>query len=96
MLILLAAAGSMALKDALGTMLVVAESKGRALLAGALDAGSDLAVILTTVVGAGQVIAHGWTARTVAVLVTMMIVSFAGTAFWTRVGSRMKVAGAGA
>lgn len=42
MLIVLLAVVGMAVKDGLGTFLVVAEARGRATLAGALDAAGDL------------------------------------------------------
>jgi hypothetical protein len=79
----------MAVKDALGVWLVIAEARGRAVLAGALDAGLDLANILVMLAGAGEVIVHGWTWRTIGVLAAMCVTSFAGTIVWTRIGQRI-------
>jgi len=89
MLSLLFAALAMALKDALGTMLVIAEARGKSVLAGAMDAGGDIATVLVTLFGAGEVITHGWTWHTAAVLGVIAVTSFFGTIFWTRVGSRI-------
>ena len=88
MLAILLACGAMALKDMLGTFLVIAEARGRAVLAGALDAAGDLALILVTLAGAGAVIVHGWTVHTMIILAAMMATSFVGTLFWVRMGTR--------
>lgn len=77
---------AMAAKDAVGTLLVVAEAKGRPWLAGALDAAGDLAFVASTVFGAGEIIVHGWDLYAVEVLAVMCTTSLLGTAFWTRVG----------
>lgn len=92
MLSILLACASMALKDGLGTGLVVAEARGRSWLAGALDALGDLATILVTLAGVGAVILHGWTLHTIVLLAAMMLTSFLGTAAWTRVAQRIKAA----
>jgi hypothetical protein len=89
-LALVLACAAMALKDSLGVGLVVAEARGRAWLAGVLDALSDLAIILVTLAGAGAVIVHGWTLRTGVILAAMMLTSFLGTAAWTRLARRIK------
>jgi hypothetical protein len=78
----------MALKDACGTLLVIAESRDRPFVAGGLDALGDLAAILVVLFGAGEVIVHGWSTHTIAVLAVICTVSFCGTAVWTRVGNR--------
>jgi hypothetical protein len=83
------AIGAMALKDALGVLLVICEAKGKAIMAGLLDAGSDVAGVLVTLVGAGEIIIHGWTLQTIGILVAISITSFFGTAYWTRVGSKI-------
>lgn len=80
----------MAVKDALGTFLVIAEARGRSVLAGAMDALGDIAVVLVTLFGAGEIITHGWTLHTAEVLVVIVVTSFFGTLFWTRIGSRIK------
>jgi hypothetical protein len=84
------AIGSMVFKDASGTLLVVAEAKGRSVLAGLLDASSDLATVVFTLVGAGSIIVHGWTLQTIGILLAMMVTSFFGTLFWTNVGKRIQ------
>lgn len=88
MLTILLAIVGMALKDALSTTLVVAESKGRAKLAGLMDGLGDLAGILVTYVGAGQVIEHGLTVHTALVLIALFITSVLGTAYWTAFNAR--------
>lgn len=88
-MVLLWAALSMAAKDAFGTLLVIAEARGRALTAAILDAVSDLAAVLVVLFGAGQVIAHGWTWHTGLVLAVICTTSFVGTLFWTRLGTRL-------
>jgi hypothetical protein len=90
MVSILLACAAMAVKDALGTLLVVAEARGRSWLAGFLDAAGDLAFVLVTLAGAGAVILHGWTAHTVLLLAAMMLTSLLGTAMWTRFGRRIK------
>ena len=87
-MIFLWAALSMALKDGCGTMLVICEARDRPLLAGMFDALGDLALILVTLFGAGEVILHGWTPHTIGVIATIVTVSFFGTALWTHVGNR--------
>ncbi len=88
-MIFLYAALSMCAKDGAGTLLVIAEARGRSVLAGALDALGDLALIAVTVTGAGQIIEHGVTGRSIAVVAVIVFVSFWGTLFWTRVGTRL-------
>lgn len=92
MLTLLAAALAMAARDCLGTFLVVAESRGRPWLAGFLDAAGDLAGIAVTVLGAGQMLLHGLTGRTLALLAVILTTSLLGTALWTRLAQRIKSA----
>lgn len=91
MVALLAAGAAMAVRDALAVFLVVAEAKGRAWLAGILDAASDLASIAVTVVGAGAVLTHGIVAS-LPVLAVMCTVSLFGTTLWTKLGTRMRTA----
>lgn len=90
MIAVLVACVAMAGKDCLGTLLVVAEAKGRARLAGLLDSLGDLANVVCTVVGAGAVIKGGVTVHTSTVLGAMMLTSFVGTAYWTKLGRRIK------
>lgn len=88
MLAIILAVLSMAAKDALGTLMVVAESRGRGSLAGAMDAGGDLANVICTIVGAGAVIQGGITVHTCIVLAAMMITSYLGTTYWTNFAAR--------
>lgn len=78
----------MALKDMLATFLTVAEARGRAVLAGTLDALGDLANIAVVLCGAGQIIEHGMNGRSLEVLVVICCVSFCGTVVWTRLATR--------
>jgi hypothetical protein len=78
----------MIVKDAVGVLLVVAESRGRYWTAALFDALSDIATVGVTIYGAGTVLIDGWTLHTFAVLAAMMVTSFAGTAFWTRMSVR--------
>jgi hypothetical protein len=81
---------SMAVRDSLATLLVVAEARGRAVLAGLLDAAGDIAGIAVMVLGAGEVIVHGLNAQTLAVLAALMVTSFFTTLAATTVGRRIK------
>ena len=89
MLAILAACFSMFLRDGLGTMLTVAEARGRPVLAGAMDALGDLANVAVTVLGAGAVITDGLTAHTVLLLACICITSFLGTTGWTKLSQRI-------
>lgn len=84
---------AMFFRDGCATLLTIAEARGRPWLAGAFDSAGDLATIVATVAGAGQVITHGWTAHTITILAAIMATSFFGAAFWTKVGSRMGASG---
>lgn len=80
---------SMLLKDAVGTIMVVAEARGRAILAGTLDAMGDLANVLCTVFGAGEIVLHGWGWAAVEILAVMMATSFVATSLSVRWGRRL-------
>ena len=82
------AAAAMAVRDCVATLLTVAEARGRSWMAATFDALGDIATVGVTVYGAGTVLIHGWTAHTFAVLGVMMVTSFLGTAFWTRMATR--------
>lgn len=85
----------MVAKDGLGTLLVIAEARGRHWLAGAFDAAGDVAQVVSMVFGAGEIIVHGWGLRSLEILAVMCATSLLGTAFWTKMGSRMKQQGEG-
>lgn len=89
-MILLLVAVSMAAKDGLATLLVIAEARGRHWLAGALDAAGDVAQVASMVFGAGEIILHGWGWRSAEILAVMVVTSFVGTAYWTWFGKRIK------
>lgn len=89
MLALVAAIVSMCAQDLLGTFLVVAESRGRGVLAGAMDAGGDLARQFVTIYAAGLVIKGGWTPHAIIVLAAVMGTSFVGTTVWTGLAHRV-------
>jgi hypothetical protein len=83
------AVAAMAVKDATGTLMVVAEARNRAHLAGVMGASSGVAVVLTTYFGAGEIIVHGWTTYSFVVLAAICATSYAGTRFWTGYGNRV-------
>jgi len=81
---------SMALRDVLGTLLVVAEAKGRAVAAGTLDGLGDIAQTLCTVFGVGEIIVHGFGGEAALILVVMVVTSFCTTLAATMYGRRWK------
>lgn len=86
---LLIACLAMTLKDALGTGLMLSESRVRVWLAGAFDAGSDWANFIVNAYTAVPLYIHGWTLHNILVLGAVSATSFGGTALWTRVGDRL-------
>lgn len=92
MLHVMAAMVAMTVRDFLGVFLTVAESRGRAKLAGLMDALGDLASIGVTVLGAGPVIQHGVTPYTVVLVACICVTSFFGTVVYTRLANRIKAA----
>jgi Zn-dependent protease with chaperone function len=82
-MILVWVALAMAARDAISTLLTRAESRGKHWLAGGLDSLGDIAGVLSTVFGAGEIIVHGWGWRSLEILSVMVVVSFVGTTFWT-------------
>lgn len=90
MLAVLLACVAMGLQDAQSTFLVVAEARGRALLAAVLDAIGDPIRLWLTSIGAGVVIKYGWTPHAIAIVTAITATSFFGTLIWTRLGRRMR------
>lgn len=88
-LALLWVALAMLAKDAIGTVMVVAEARGRALLAGTLDAASDAANVVSTAFGAGEIILHGWNGQAALILAVMMVTSFVATTVSVAYGRRL-------
>lgn len=70
---------AMAVRDVLGTLLVVAEAKGRAVAAGTLDSLGDIAQTLCTVFGVGEIIVHGFGLEAGLILLVMCVTSFVTT-----------------
>ncbi len=93
MLTILLACASMALKDMLGTWLTIAEARGKGWLAGGLDAGYDLASIVTYGVAGVEVVKHGVSLTSVITLAALSLTSFFGTAAWTKLGQRIGAGG---
>lgn len=88
MWVVLLAAAAMALQDMCGTLLTIAEARGRRTMAGLMDAAGDIARVLCTAFGAGEIIVHGWTPRSFEVLGAMCITSFVVTRYATGLGAR--------
>lgn len=80
---LLAVSAAMAVSDVLGTLMVVAEAKGRPWLAGLLDALGDVSRVIYMALGV-DAITHGFTTRAVATLAAICASSFFATSLTTR------------
>lgn len=89
-LLLLAAAGSMLLQDVLGTVLVVAEARGRPLLAGAMDSAGDVARITTMGISLDVILKRGWCWQSVAVVAVIACTSFVATSLTTHFARRLQ------
>jgi hypothetical protein len=70
---------SMSLRDLLGTKLVQAIAARKGWLAGILDGLGDVAAVLCTIYGAGEVVLHGWNGRGILILAVMAATSCATT-----------------
>ena len=92
MFTILAAMLSMAARDCLGTYLTVAEARGRAVLAGVMDALGDLASLAVSYFGIDALITRGLDAHTILLLGCVCVTSFCGTTLWTRLARGMKAA----
>lgn len=79
----------MAAQDFCATFLVVAESRGRAKLAGIMDGAGDIAGALVTVAGVGSIFVNGLTWRSAVVLGAIFCTSVIGTWFWTGKANRL-------
>lgn len=79
---------SMAVKDLLGTIMQVAESRGASELAGHMDGLWDGAQLICQVVGAGTVILTGFTWQSLVIIAAIMITSDIGTRTWTRIAAK--------
>lgn len=86
---LIVVALAMGITDVLGTLLVVAEARGRARLAGSLDALSDVSRIVYTADGVSA-ITHGINGRTMATLAVICSTSFVATSTTTSWARRLK------
>lgn len=81
---LVAVAGAMAAQDVLTTVCVIAEARGRAHLAGLMDAAGDVARTVGTVFGAGEIAIHGWNTQALEILAVMAGTSYVATMLTTR------------
>ena len=89
MIVALAAAIAMIVQDVLATLMTMAENRQHPWWAGLLDAGMWLTGLLTTVWGAGSVILHGWTARTLVIVGAITAANILGTALGVALGDRL-------
>lgn len=89
-MLILGACLSMAIRDALMTLLTISESRGRAVLSGVLDAAGDIAGVAVMALGAGQIIVHGVTFGSCLVLAAMAGTSFLTTMTVTYYGRRVE------
>jgi hypothetical protein len=90
MIELILGCASMALRDMLGTFLTIAETRGRAVLAGSLDALFDIAQFASIIFGTGLVIKDGITWHSATIIGAMCVTSFFGTILWTTLGRRIQ------
>lgn len=81
---------SMVAKDAIATFLVVAEAKGKAHLAGLLNAlGTPASIIFFSAYGATALVhGHGWLGWLG--LLPIMACDYFGVSVWTRLATRLK------
>lgn len=87
-LLALAAAAAMFCQDVLATVMVVAESRGRAHLAASMDTAGWLAQITTTTVSVGALL-DGTLAEKALVVAAVSAANYGGTYAGTRLGHRL-------
>lgn len=80
----------MFVKDLVGTLMVLAESKGRAVIAATLGIVSDVAAILTYGIGAQSLISHGFSMHLALVIGAMQVGSFCAIIGGTVLGRRLR------
>ena len=80
---------AMGARDFLGTMLVVAESHGRARTAGLMDGLGDVAQMVCTLVGV-DTLNKGVNVRSILVLLVMVATSFVVTLQATKYANRLR------
>ena len=78
---------AMMLTDIIGTSLVIAESRGRAIIAGILDAFSDVTRLIYTILGVKAI--DDISQRSAGYLLAVCITSFATTTVTTKIVHRM-------
>lgn len=88
LLTLLGACLAMVAQDVLGTLLVIAESKFRPLLAGSLDAAGDVARLATMGISLDVILHRGLCAESVAVIAVVAATSFVATSTTTELARR--------
>lgn len=84
----IAAAGAMYVQDVLATIMVVAESRGRAHLAAAMDTVGWLATITTTTVSVDALITGSWWTK-FDVIVLVSLANYWGTWSGTKLGHKL-------
>lgn len=89
-MIALWAALAMIAQDILLTLMVVAENRGRWVLAGLLDCVGWLAQISTIGISVDSIVKHGLTQQTFVIIIAVTIANFVGTGLGTLLGRRMK------
>jgi hypothetical protein len=75
--------GTMAIKDVLGTAMVVYEGKGNGKLAGIMDSSSDVVSFVYTVIGVDALNKAGWSLEAAIMLIAVAFTSYNVTKFTT-------------
>lgn len=84
------AALSMVAQDVLLTLMVVAENRGRWVLAGLLDTVGWLAQIATIGISVDSIVKNGLTKETWIIIIAVSIANFVGTGLGTLLGKHIK------
>jgi hypothetical protein len=86
-LLALAAAACMFCQDVLATVMVIAEARGHAHLAAAMDTAGWLAQITTVTVSVNALLTGSWTAK-ILVVAAVSAANYGGTYTGVRIGQR--------
>lgn len=82
----LLAFGAMCLQDLLSTAMVVTEAHGLSVVAGALDVGEWLTVLVCSSLAIGAVLKEGWRSRrSLAIIAAVSVGNFVGTVAGTSI-----------
>lgn len=79
-------------RNLLGSMLTIAQARGRRFLAGVIDMANDLAGLASYGVGIVTVYQHGWSWISTVTVAAMMVASFAATFIGVTIGVRFRQA----